>query len=87
MNKYEEKQLIDQEWKKLKRIHPELCNRLDREREIWFKNLKKEAKNKTLNESVIIKAREFKKIIEKQDESIKRINKIYREYDFEELKF
>jgi hypothetical protein len=65
MNKYEEEQYLKKEWKQCKRINPELCTKLEKEREIWFKGLQEEIKNGA--DVYEIKLRELRIIVDRQN--------------------
>lgn len=73
-NKYEERKWINSEWKKCKRAVPEFCENLEKERESWPKSLTEDEKIK-----------ECKKAVDFLDETIVRLNNLYRQYGFREI--
>jgi len=74
--KEKEQQYI--KWKKLSRFNQEKCKRLDKERDIWYNDLKKEIKDKSDKEIAQIKTRELKKITNNIESSMKKFKDIYK---------
>jgi hypothetical protein len=66
MNKKQEQLNIEKEWKICKRNNPQLTEKLEKKRELWFNNLKEKCKNKNENTIQFIICEELNKIINKK---------------------